>query len=686
MNTLFSFVKPVNTWGMGAVATKALINYKWSTLPVSSDYVTDGVELVTNGGFDTDLNGWLSNSGGALSWNSGTIEIRRDGTGNGFPKAQFNMSLESGSMYQVKATCISSTSGTYEVYLQGSRESGTQTQGQFAVGEEVVFYPTIIGSNSIMLSGSGFSTNNTNDVVVFDNISVQKVIQKPNTMYLKDSGMKPKYNAEMNSGKSIHGNSIDQSIPINTISLSGDFTIVLRGVLKSNYLFLGSGTSNSDYVHIDNASSLTMNLNYHLNTFNISVDEINSRDLVIRRSGTIIEVFLNNILIGSATSSNAFTIDYIGQYNNTVFGFEVKDLYIFNDTLTQAEITKYSTQPNEFFQDVQDGVIDNCVLNMPLDGTDKYVRDYASYSETEQAEEPDFNTSTGWQTLGTGTISGGELIVSNGTTNDGVLHNNLVTGETYLIEVILSAYTSGQPRIYFTQSIVLDTTIIGTPQFFIVSLTAGTTCYLNDNFSGNANWKASRFSIKQLTGIHQIQNYTTSCRDTTSALNYGSQELNFLRAGLWRGDLSKYLECNGEGYVDTGWTVKSNTYWQIEIIMEVHADRTDGYFQLHPFYLSTHSAIDLYIRLDDAANSVSVGVGLHHVSMEFYGGTTNELNVNVDGTAYSNSRVATLPNFTSTKFTLNNYTKGKLPLLKVHTTHQDPLKLYNKALAKGLLS
>ena len=56
------------------------------------------------------------------------------------------------------------------------------------------------------------------------------------------------------------------------------------------------------------------------------------------------------------------------------------DYFLFTDVLTQQEIELYTNNPTKFFQDTRDGVIDNCVLNMPLHGVDKYQVDYSRFS------------------------------------------------------------------------------------------------------------------------------------------------------------------------------------------------------------------------------------------------------------------------------------------------------------------
>lgn len=232
-----------------------LINYDWSTT-TAKEYKTDGVELVTNGGFDIDVSGWLTSSGGAHTWNSGRLEIRRDGRGNGFPKALQKLSLEANSLYLVKATCISSTTGAYEVYMDTVREGGTINQGNIPIGKEIVRYITVTSSTGIMLSGSGFSLSNTDDVVVFDNISVQKVIEEPNKRYLKDVGSTPTYNASMYFGRGAYLNGVDQTItvPINTTiqtalkRVNGVVTINETSQTLTNYVISGLGVHKDYYL------------------------------------------------------------------------------------------------------------------------------------------------------------------------------------------------------------------------------------------------------------------------------------------------------------------------------------------------------------------------------------------------------------------------------------------------------
>lgn len=85
-------------------------------------------------------------------------------------------------------------------------------------------------------------------------------------------------------------------------------------------------------------------------------------------------------------TSMIYTLDGVQTYTETPFySFDnlgvVKDVYYYNRVLTPTEITKYSSNPNDFFVDARNDA--TCVLNMPMDGINQYRHDYASGNDYE---------------------------------------------------------------------------------------------------------------------------------------------------------------------------------------------------------------------------------------------------------------------------------------------------------------
>lgn len=321
---------------------KPYINYDWSTT-TAKEYKTDGVELVVNGGFDTDLSGWI-NTNSYWQWNNGRV-YHPDGTvnnglfqGNKAGLLTFDTEVISGSLAVEfnGVTTYYSKSGTYSIYSEAETVLNFKRHGSF----------------------HGY----------LDNISVQKVIQAPNKRYLKDVGSTPTYNASMYFGRGAYFNGVDQSIEHDAISSSDSVAYSFCGkqTFTSNRYNLwttGYGISyylvlNTEYKNISYA--FNSNYNYVLNLTKNSIKLYENGLLVINITTT-------DILYGSSKT--------IGRRGSSYYGASyLKDFYIFDRNLTEIEITQAYEQPELFYAMAQ--ADSACVLNMPMCETSSTARNY----------------------------------------------------------------------------------------------------------------------------------------------------------------------------------------------------------------------------------------------------------------------------------------------------------------------
>ena len=153
---------------LGAVGTRynPLINYKWSTLPVSSDYITDGIEL-----WDDDLAvvGVFDANNYTEKLGNNTYRVVYDGT----------------DIKQVKITGIYDTSSLYMIDIEiittisGSVKVDTSSSGQAVLLSTGKHYYNPANADASIYRGAKPTD------VTFKINSIQKVIQEPNKRYLQ---------------------------------------------------------------------------------------------------------------------------------------------------------------------------------------------------------------------------------------------------------------------------------------------------------------------------------------------------------------------------------------------------------------------------------------------------------------------------------------------------------------------
>ena len=190
---------------LGAVGTRynPLINYTWSTSTIASDYVTNGVELVTNGGFDTP-DGWVLGLG--ISISDGEVIF----TGNANANINRNITLEVGALYRTTVVITEYTSGFVNINVDGFNR-GADISGVGTHTLYTLYTTATTGATTFLQEDSvvGF-------VGKITSYSVQKVIQEPNKRYLRDSGTSKSHMA-LYSGSGVKTNSVDQSIIVGVL-------------------------------------------------------------------------------------------------------------------------------------------------------------------------------------------------------------------------------------------------------------------------------------------------------------------------------------------------------------------------------------------------------------------------------------------------------------------------------------
>lgn len=326
--------------------------------------------------------------------------------------------------------------------------------------------------------------------------------------YLNDSSSNPKYHAQLYSGQGVNFNGVDQLIPFTPIA------------------------------------------QYTIYTFNGVMQYI------------VGALDVNSILP-------------IGTYQNIIY---------LDFNLTQAQKDRYVSNPETFLYKDSHGAlksdilsqseIDNVVAYLPMCETDEYVRDLVGYSEFGL-------TSSGFNPVGANWD--GTTLSYNSSTNDRLDYSvnnegSIDKTNTYMITRVQVENVSGTPYLRHASSeggwtAYGTKTLVNGWNYFITHVPTNPGGIYSLLYVGTAGHSLDVLSweVDIITdGIYPIQNYTNSCRDDAQNLNKGLQTAKWLRddLGVPYG-LSQYLECDGIGYVDTGYN--SSSLFTIELIAYINS-------------------------------------------------------------------------------------------------------------------
>ncbi len=260
--------------------------------------------------------------------------------------------------------------------------------------------------------------------------------------------------------------------------------------------------------------------------------------------------------------------------NYVISGLGVhKDYYLFTRLLTTTEKDSYTNTPEAFYAMAQ--ADSTCVLNMPMCETDGYVRNMKSYGEGSELDTS-FVPNTYTSSVGTARIAQFNLGL--------VVEAN----KTYLVKIeyddtansILTGYNSyctkgdGTSTTFHTalKGIVKGTKgtafyLLQIPSTYIRLSSTTAYAWITTTAAGKTAYISVR-SLKEVTGVYPITNYTSSVRDNAKNLQYGLQTCKFARDSLGViQSASDYLECDGVGYIKTQWVPNGTDVFTLETVI-----------------------------------------------------------------------------------------------------------------------
>ena len=628
---------------LGAVATRynPLINYKWVTLPISSDYVTDGIELVTNGGFDSnDLSSFSSSTYAINSIVNNELEVELNTNGGyGFARVQF--SAEIGSSYIVK--------------IIGRQGTGTSVRVLADSGIIIGASPTTIGELSYV--EVGIATSETPDIRLqvygsistngyFDNISVQKVIQEPNKRYLRGSGSS-KSHIPLDTGGGIAFNGSNQSIPIS-----------LPTADPLHFYKFDQSANENIYQYLATPPAI-----YYLGQ--------------VDGSGIFEAKTYSNVIF----SKFAFSETQLAYLDN----YPEKFLY-YDGAILKSEILNQSE-------------IDNVVFYAPMRDKDNYVRDYANYSELNMSNN--FNSNFDNGIVNWGGLNGQFSVINNKlkiikTGSNDVIYMLVkpIIGKTYIIKPSVT-------HIIGTESTQMR---FGGGIFYLNSQTVPflhtvttSTCDIRAGYTAGDEVDIE-FEMIEVMGVYPITNYTPSCN--VGGLPYGLQSIytKMDSLGTILGTDFNSLQLHGDeipalpiDMTDTELWGDGSVGFQIGFVIEREVATISSWLMatnvsgkgMELMTGKSWNADQSTLYLYDGTSQVNISTNLDenpHFVLFTVLPTTMFMSVDgVDGTPVAHNFVPSGLNF---KDSTRPSPTGNLKLFEIHKKIQDTTVLYQRAKRK----
>ncbi len=394
------------------------------------------------------------------------------------------------------------------------------------------------------------------------------------------------------------------------------------------------------------------------------------------------DILYSNIIVSNSKFNN-YELDYLHNYHEKFFYHEKQ-----TDGTFVAK-SKILTQDK----------IDNIVAHFPMCETDGYVRNMIGYSElspivdtggtyiVDDDEDATHTYSNGVHTIEVTTAGTNYVRPFVRTT----MSENFEVGATYLysFDIKVISGTFGNYSFYLNAGDATTKHYSGNvTSIYDVTIAGYDTNQIGIVCDGTNTFKIeiSNIQVKKLTSTYTIENFTNAARDDAMNLTIG------LQACLWKRDVLGVptagsfdeLSFDGVGYMDTGWTPKlgENLEFVVNLMKPIGAYGT--FMLAGSQYLRNKrwNVGEITGKFFDIGCSFGNGNFLTHCYIE----STLDGNFSLyrDGVLINSYTDGT--NIDAIMKLGRRYNTTSYRSFKVHTTPQDPAKLYNDALKKGLLS
>jgi len=550
-------------------------------------------------------------------------------------------------------------------------------------------------------------------------------ITKPDGVELIDYG-KGHSNGKLYFGRGLKLNGVDQSVTLQTAERVGEFTMIATNDTNARYNALSYnvfvyGSTVAFYETLADGSNV-----YYTHSLE------STGTIAVTYKNKTISIYLNGKLekiFDNLYSLNIYGDRKIGERYGAFTDGVVSNYTYINKALTPDQIAYQYSHPEKFLYTIaeiqEDGSktyslhseiltqeeIDSVVAYLPMCEKDGYVRDMVGYSEVRVSGEVD-NAPTNEDeetTYSKDSDDGYSLAVTTVGSNNvrpylahSFTSNSSSTVTIVEFDVVVNSGTPILFKMYNgTYSDVFNEELKTGHYKFNIGVGDDSYGYVVQYFDGTKEFDitVTNFRVYSTTANTAITNFTNSCRGEALQLTYGLQTCFLQRdsLGVPSGSSFDRLQCDGVGYVDTGWipSISRHNYFLIELV--VHPiNKLEKYYEIaganstggndrvivgcSNYGLGTYARVGSYV----ASYPHNIGSALHYC-LEYDNGvvslTTNGYRVETDS--------ATIDDAVSTfgvgaKLDANNYpilseiqTNLMYEKFTIHTEKQDSISLFN---------
>jgi len=516
---------------------------------------------------------------------------------------------------------------------------------------------------------------------------------------LIDSGTSPRYNADLYFGSGVKFNGIDQRV--NSINcVIGDIGYIFMEVRAINGVYFLS-QAGASRLYIKASAHIGLGDSANIPTGRqTDLDDGNHHTILTMWDNGNWTQIIDNTEVLKGTYEGAVNVEAISLGGSSAYDnyneFIAKNTQIGSFIPTQTQIEYQYNNPEKFLYREDDILkseilpqteIDNVVAYLPMCETDGFVRDLVSYSEGVEINDENAE----WWFVGSNWSYADNVLESLGDNTDAraqIDNPTLFAGKFYTLSFDVLTH-DGVLNIY-----IIDGGFNRLDMIQAAGSYAYTVFIANDEsyfsfYSNPFTGTIANISIREVTGTYPIASYTDEARTDATQLRSGLQSCFLKRdaAGVPYAGNFDSVKFDEVGKIDTNYIVDSTNSYHVEFII----NRKDIY--LYETFGTNRDLFRLYetsmtvkVRDQTTSGASIPSTGAFHIYSQYIstGIDTGEHKLWVNG-VLKNTTAIDKSSYSGGEWYFPSSLISEFRMFNVHIEVQDPTKLYNTALAKGLL-